>query len=101
MNVKRELLQRSANPPLELTGAEKRSHLRRFWSRWKMGYPIAVPKTMFMGISGRKIGLFPTSPAVYWHWKTWLHPHQWSDALVFVVVCDNSGDPLPDYGWPV
>jgi len=56
---------------------------------------IPAPKTMFMGVPGRKLGLFPTSPTVYWKWRTWLRPFEWSDALVWVVVCDNMGDPLP------
>jgi len=70
-------------------------HWQRFLGRWKAGLPIGIPKTMFLNVVGRKLGLFPTSPTLHRKWRTWLRTWEFSDALVWVVVCDNAGDPLP------
>jgi len=82
--------------PFERIGGHDRFHWKRFWTRFRAGTPIGVPRTMFMGVSGRKIGLFPTNPTIHRRWKTWLRTFAYSDALVYVVVCDNLGDPLPN-----
>jgi len=83
--------------PLNLRGGHDTFHWTRFWTRWIDGQAIPVPRSMFLGVAGRKIGLFPVSPSVHWQWITWLHRVEFSDALVFVVVCDNLGDPLPRF----
>jgi hypothetical protein len=82
-------------PTCEHSVSHCKFHWARFITRWRAGYPIPVPKTMFMGVVGRKLGMFATSPTIHWKWKTWLRTIEFSDALVYVVVCDNLGDPLP------
>jgi hypothetical protein len=91
-------LPRGQRPPystLEPTVAHNKFHWERFWGRWIFGVAIPVPKMMFMGVTGRKLGLLPTYPVVVWNWRSWLRVDEFSDALVWVVVCDNLGDPLP------